>query len=68
MLLFHVQVSRHLDFIEVKTMKATDIKMRTAHLIITVSVDSDSKPMYDLMSPATFDVGTIIDTQLRLPS
>lgn len=49
-------------------MKAIVIMMRTAHLIITTSVDIGNSPMYDLMRPATFDVGTMIEIQLRLPS
>jgi len=65
---FHVQFSRHLDFTEVNATKATVIMMRTAHLITTYSVENGKSPMYDLMMPAAFDVGTRSDTQLRLPS
>lgn len=44
------------------------VMMRTVHLTIMASVERGSRPMYDLIRPATFEVGMMTDIQLRLPS
>jgi hypothetical protein len=48
---------------EVKTMNAMVVMMRTAHRRMIASIDSGNKPMHDLIRPATFDVGIMTDIQ-----
>jgi len=44
------------------------VMMRTDHRNIVSSIESGSNPIYDLIRPATFDVGMMTDIQLRLPN
>ena len=53
---------------EVKATNAAVIVMRTIHRTIMISVDIGRSPMYDLIRPAAFDVGMVIDIQFRLPN
>ncbi len=60
--------SRHLDLMKVRMINADVVMMRTAHRTITASIDRGSSPMEDLINPATFDVGIMMEIQLKLPS
>ena len=60
--------SRHLALMKVRMINADVVMMRTAHRTITASIDRGNNPMEDLIKPATFDVGIMIEIQLKLPS
>ena len=53
---------------KVRMINADVVMMRTVHRTIRASIDNGSNPMEDLIRPATFDVGIMIEIQLRLPS